>query len=104
MQGFDLFISIGEIAGVFVGFGALISLLRDRQSEGRVALHGVIANGLVALVAALIPVTLNEYGFTGRGLWGWSGGAFQLKLIMRPGTKASTWQPLLPVFPSHSHS
>jgi hypothetical protein len=78
VQGFDFFLSIGEIAGVFVGFGALISLLRDRQEEGRVALHGVIANGLVALVAALIPVALNEYGLTGRSLWAWSSGAFLL--------------------------
>lgn len=76
MQAFDLFLSIAEIAGVFVGFGALISLLRDRQAEGRVALHAVIANGLVALVAALVPVALSQYGLTGRGLWGWSSGIF----------------------------
>jgi hypothetical protein len=78
VQGLDLFLSIAEIAGVFVGFGALISLLRDRQEEGRVAVHGVIANGLVALVAALIPVALSEYGLAGRGLWVWSSGAFLL--------------------------
>jgi hypothetical protein len=76
VQGFETFLSIAEIAGVFVGFGALISLLRDRQAEGRVALHGVIANGLVALVAALIPAALNEFGLIGPGLWGWSAGAF----------------------------
>jgi hypothetical protein len=71
-----LFLAIAEIAGVFVGFGALISLLRDRQEAGRFALHAVIVNGLVALVASLIPVALNEYGLTGRELWGWSSGVF----------------------------
>ena len=76
VDGFDLFLSIAEIAGVFVGFGALISLLRDHQEEGRVMLHAVIANGLVVLVAALIPVALSQYGLTGRALWGSSSGAF----------------------------
>ncbi|MEE8581313.1 MAG: hypothetical protein V3T33_06955 [Myxococcota bacterium] len=78
MQDLGLFLSIAEIAGVFVGFGALISLLRDQQNEGRLAVHAVIANGLVALVAALIPVALSQYGLTGRALWGWSSGAFLL--------------------------
>ncbi len=78
MQDLGLFLSIAEIAGVFVGFGALISLLRDQQDEGRVAVHAVIANGLVALVAALIPVALSQYGLTDRSLWGWSSGAFLL--------------------------
>ena len=78
MQDLNLFVSIAEIAGVFVGFGALISLLRDQQDEGRLAMHAVIANGLVALVAALIPVALSQYGLTGRALWGGSSGAFLL--------------------------
>ncbi len=76
MDGFDIFLSIAEIAGVFVGFGALISLLRDRQEEVRLMLHAVIANGLVVLVAALIPVALSQYGLTGRALWGSSSAAF----------------------------
>ncbi len=78
VQDLGLFLSIAEIAGVFVGFGALISLLRDQQEEGRVAVHGVIGNGLVALVAALIPVALSQYGLTGRALWSGSSGAFLL--------------------------
>lgn len=76
MRDFDLFLSIAEIAGVFVGFGALISLLRDRHEIRRAALHAVIANGLVVLIAALIPVVLDQYGITGRTVWGWSSGAF----------------------------
>ena len=42
------------------------------------ALHGVIANGLVGLVAALIPVALSQFGLAVRALWGWSSGVFLL--------------------------
>ena len=76
MDDFDLFLSIAEIAGIFVGFGALMSVLRDRQEEGLVALRVVILNGLLVLVAALIPVALSHYGLAGRALWSWSSGAF----------------------------
>ena len=76
MDDFDLFLSIAEIAGVFVGFGALISLLGDRKAVARVALNIVISIGLVVLVAALIPVLLSHYGLAGRVLWSWSSGAF----------------------------
>jgi hypothetical protein len=76
LDDFDLFLSIAEIAGIFVGFGALISLLGDRQAMGRVALNIVISIGLVVLVAALIPVALSHYGLTDRALWSWSSGAF----------------------------
>ncbi len=74
----DLFLSIAEIAGVFVGFGALMSLLRDQQDEGRISVLAVIANGLVALIAALVPVALGQYGLTGHALWGSSSIAFLL--------------------------
>ena len=76
MDDFAPFLSIAEIAGVFVGFGALMSLSRDRQEEGLVALRVVISIGLVVLVAALIPVALSHYGLVGHALWGWSSGAF----------------------------
>ena len=39
MDDFSFFLSIAEIAGIFVGFGALISLLGDRQAMGRVTLN-----------------------------------------------------------------
>jgi hypothetical protein len=74
----DLFLSIAEIAGVFVGFGALISFSRDRATEARVALRGVVTVGLVVLVAALLPVALARYGLAARTLWGWSSAGFIL--------------------------
>ena len=78
MDDFDLFLSIAEIAGVFVGFGALIRLLGDRKAVARVALNTVVTIGLVVLVAALVPVALSHYGLAGRALWSWSSGAFLL--------------------------
>jgi hypothetical protein len=74
----DLFLSIAEIAGVFVGFGALISFSRDQAAAAREALRGVVTIGLVVLVAALVPVALARYGLTDRALWAWSSGGFLL--------------------------
>ena len=70
-QDIELFIAIAEIAGVFVGFGALISLTRRDSIEfsqlGR--LQGVVSIGLIVMVAALIPVAFNLYGLTNHDLW-----------------------------------
>jgi hypothetical protein len=74
----DLFLSIAEIAGVFVGFGALISLSRERAVESRAPLRGVVTIGLLVLTAALLPVTLERYGLTDRAIWAWSSMGFLL--------------------------
>lgn len=67
----DLFIALAEIAGVFVGFGALISVTR-RDEVGTVQLgqiRAVVTIGLMVMVASLIPVGLDRYHLSGRGLW-----------------------------------
>ena len=76
----ELFLSIAEIAGVFVGFGALISFSRDRADEASTALRSVVTIGLLVLVAALLPVTLARYGLTDRTLWAWSSAGFLLTI------------------------
>lgn len=67
----NLLVAIAEIAGIFVGFGALISV--TRRSEIEVAslglIRAVVTIGLVVVVAALIPVGLSRYGLTGHALW-----------------------------------
>ena len=67
----ELFIALAEIAGVFVGFGALISLTRKNAIEffqlGR--LRGVVSIGLVVIVASLVPVGVSRYGIIGHDLW-----------------------------------
>lgn len=71
MQTIDFFVAIAEIAGVFVGFGALISVTRRTKFEasqiGRI--RAVVTIGLLVIIAALIPVVLRSYGFSEENLW-----------------------------------
>lgn len=67
----DLFVSLAEIAGVFVGFGALIALTRrDDVTPGEaMQLRGVVLIGLLVMVASLVPVLLASFGFAAPALW-----------------------------------
>lgn len=67
----NLFIAMAEIAGIFVGFGALISVTRRRGVEPNQLgqIRAVVTTGLVVIAAALIPVGLAQYGLDGRELW-----------------------------------
>ena len=70
-QEIDLFVSLAEIAGVFVGFGALIGFTQIART-GKTQLNGiqsVVMTGLIVIVAALFPVGLAGYGLTVRTLW-----------------------------------
>jgi len=71
VQDADLFLAIAEIAGVFVGFGALISFTRraEIQTVQLGQIRAVVTIGLVVIVAALVPVGLSRYGVAGHGLW-----------------------------------
>jgi hypothetical protein len=73
-----LFVAIAEIAGVFVGFGALISVTRRSEvaAEHLGSVRAVVTAGLTVVVAALVPVALGAYGLTGRPLWFLSSLAF----------------------------
>jgi len=66
-----LFIGIAHIAGIFVAFGALISITRKNEVEvsqiGRI--RSIVTTGLMGVVAALIPIGINRYGVTGHNLW-----------------------------------
>ncbi len=66
-----LFVAIAEIAGVFVGFGALISVTRRSEvdPEHLGSVRAVVTAGLTVVVAALVPVALSAYGLSGRSLW-----------------------------------
>lgn len=65
------FIAIAEIAGVFVAFGALISVTRreDTIRASLSSIRAVVTAGLTVVVAALIPVVLGGYGIAERTLW-----------------------------------
>lgn len=67
----DLFIALAGVAGVFVGFGALISAGPETGRSGAQLgrIRTSVTNGLVVIVAALIPVTLARYQLSGHALW-----------------------------------
>lgn len=70
-QDVSLFLAIAEIAGVFVGFAALISFTRRTEIEAAQLgqIRAVVTIGLVVIVAALLPVGLSRYGVSGHSLW-----------------------------------
>ena len=68
----DVFIGLAGIAGVFVGFAALIGLTRkeDEVDEARfIDIRGVVTIGLLLIVVALVPVVLGRYGLVDHTLW-----------------------------------
>lgn len=66
-----LFVTIAEIAGVFVGFAALISVTRrsEIQPVQLGQMRAVVTIGLMVVVASLIPVGLGAYGVDGHTPW-----------------------------------
>jgi hypothetical protein len=71
MQDVDLFLSLAGIAGVFVGFGALISIRGGSTSEAyEVTYVGMVVwLGVQVVVASLAPVVISRFDVTGHALW-----------------------------------
>ena len=70
MQDTGLFLSIAEIAGVFVGFGALIALRTASTDPYEVApVRMVVSAGVLTMVAGLAPVVLGRYGLADHDVW-----------------------------------
>jgi L-asparagine transporter-like permease len=71
MQDTDLFLSLAEIAGVFVGFGALISVRSGSPGDAHEVayIRPVVTLAICVVVAALAPVIISRYGITGHELW-----------------------------------
>jgi hypothetical protein len=71
MQDTELFLSLAEIAGVFVGFGALIAIRGGGASEDYdVASVGVVVwTGIAVILVALVPVALSRFDLPGHALW-----------------------------------
>jgi hypothetical protein len=71
MQGTDVLVPLAEIAGVFVGFGALIAV----RSGATMALSEIIwmryvmMAGIWVVIAALAPTVIGSYGVAGHELW-----------------------------------
>jgi hypothetical protein len=71
MQDTELLLSLAEIAGVFVGFAALISVRSGGANEAHqvVFIRWVVTMGVWVVIAALAPVIVSRYGVTGHELW-----------------------------------
>jgi hypothetical protein len=71
MQDADLLVQLAGIAGVFVGFGALIAVRSGGPTEaGEVTgIRWVMSNAIWVVIAALAPVIVSRYDITGHELW-----------------------------------
>lgn len=71
MQDTQLFLSLAEIAGVFVGFGALIAVRSGASMEVHEinGVRWVVTTAIWVVVAALTPIIVNSYGVSGHELW-----------------------------------
>ena len=71
MQETELFLSMAEIAGVFVGFGALIATRTDEASDsGQLSsIRWVVTIGIWVVVVALLPIILSRFGVGSHQLW-----------------------------------
>ena len=74
----DLYISLAEIAGVFVGFGALIAAVSStNQIDVQTSrVQGIVVIGLLVLVASLMPIGIASYGVDSRDVWLYSSLSF----------------------------
>ena len=71
MQETGLFVTLAEIAGVFVGFGALIAVRSGAASDAREVsyIRSVLILGVWVVVAGLAPATLGGYDLSSHEVW-----------------------------------
>jgi hypothetical protein len=71
MQDVELFLSLAEVAGIFVGFGALIALRSGATADpAEVVFVGMVVwMGVQTVAGALAPVAISRFGVTGHALW-----------------------------------
>ncbi|MBC8476115.1 MAG: hypothetical protein H8D52_02095 [Gammaproteobacteria bacterium] len=74
----DVFLSIAEISGIFIAFGALISAFGNSSQIEKLHLQGLVGAGLVVLIAALIPVGLSYFSIPEHFIMKWSSAGFLL--------------------------
>jgi hypothetical protein len=75
----DTLLAIAEIAGVFVGFAALVTVIAGRsdtpvQRDDTFTLFHVVISSVQVIAAALVPVVLNHYGLSQPTVWRVSSG------------------------------
>ncbi len=78
MQHTDLFMELAGIAGIFVGFGALIAVRSGGPSEPQevAPMRGIVGSGVLAVMGSLAPVTLSFFDLAEHEILGLSSGLF----------------------------
>jgi hypothetical protein len=71
MQDADLFMELAAIAGVFVGFGALIAVRSGGPTEAGVitGIRWLVSVAIWVVVTALAPVILSRYDLADHEIW-----------------------------------
>ena len=71
MQDTELFLSLAEIAGVFVGFGALIAVRSGGPDEawGIASIGMVVMGAAQVIVLALAPVAISRFAIPDHVVW-----------------------------------
>ena len=100
MQDADLFVGLAGIAGVFVGFAALITVRSGGPSDPlEVApMRVMVSMAMLTIVAALAPVTLGRYDLTDHQVWAlssalaWVGLALGFAVSARTPEYRASWE------------
>jgi hypothetical protein len=92
MQDADLFMGLAAIAGVFVGFAALIAVRSGGPSDPlEVApMRMMVSFAMLTIVAALAPVTLGRYDLTDHQVWALSSALAWVGFALIPVVSART--------------
>lgn len=70
MENAETLTHLAEIAGVFVGFGALIGIrTTEARDEEVMLIRQIVLFGIMVVVTGLTPVVMNGYGLAGHALW-----------------------------------
>jgi hypothetical protein len=71
MQDAELFLAVAEIAGVFVGFGALIAIRSAGAGDifDVAAIQLVVLSGIIVVIVAFAPIVIGRFGVTHHWLW-----------------------------------
>ncbi len=93
----DNLFAIAEIAGVFIGFAALVTVVRRgsgdaSQQDDTFKLANVVIINVMIITAALFPVVLNSYGITPSGVWRSSSGFLWVVNLLQMGFLSRTTQ------------
>jgi hypothetical protein len=98
-DGTEFLVPLAEIAGVFVGFGALIAVRSGGPTDPREVayMRGVVSFGMLTIVAAFAPGVFGRFDLTEHAVWSLSsavtlvGWSFVVVASLRTPEYRQTW-------------